>query len=278
VLIGGIEQAQSAPLGPRPTIDTVAYSVPIYTVGAEQPGIPVRLTKTSQPELSAAWKNVPIPPGARAAAGADGDLVIWQPSTDRMWEFWHAAKTAEGWHADWGGAMEHVSSNPGVYGTDAWTGAKPWWGVPASSLALVGGLVTFEDLRSGAVEHALAMSIPDVRAGVFASPARRTDGTSESPLSLPEGAHLRLNPTLDLASLHLPPLTLMLARAAQRYGIYVRDGSPNVSFYGQDPTPTGSNPYTGAGGYFEGKPPAETIASFPWGELEVLKMELHPST
>ena len=42
--------------------------------------------------------------------------------------------------------------------------------------------------------------------------------------SLPEGAHLRLNPNLNLAALHLPRLTLMIAEAAQRYGIFVRDG------------------------------------------------------
>ena len=94
------------------------------------------------------------------------------------------------------------------------------------------------------------MGIPNVRAGVYASPAQRDDGKSSDPLSLPEGARLRLNPKLDLAALHLPPLTLLIAQAAQRYGILVSDGSANVTFYAQDPTPTGGNPYTGPGGYF----------------------------
>ncbi len=171
--------------------------------------------------------------------------------------------------------MQNVSSDPGVYGPEAWPGATLWWGTSAASLSIAGGLITLEDLQRGQINHALAITIPDVRAGVYASPARRTDGTSTAPLSLPEGAHLRLDPTLDLAALHLSRLTLMIAEAAQRYGIIVRDTSANVAFYGQDPTPTGMNPYIGPQGYFEGQTPGQLLASFPWSHLQVLKMELH---
>ena len=43
-----------------------------------------------------------------------------------------------------------------------------------------------------------------------------------------------------------------MAEAAQRYGIVLRDKSSNITFYGQDPTPTGTNPYAGPTGYWEG--------------------------
>ncbi len=67
----------------------------------------------------------------------------------------------------------------------------------------------------------------------------------------------------------------MIADAAQRYGIVLRDTAGDVTFYGQDPTPTGSNPYVGNGGYFEGKYPSQILAAFPWGHLQLLRMELH---
>jgi hypothetical protein len=136
-------------------------------------------------------------------------------------------------------------------------------------------LISFEDLERGQINHALEMAIPNVRAGVYASPAQRSDGKIADPLSLPEGAHLRLNPSLNLETLHLPRLTLMIAEAAQRYGIFITDGAGNVTFYAQDPIPTGTEPYAGPGGYFEGKYPNELLASFPWSQLELLKMELH---
>jgi len=238
----------------------------------------VTLVNNVMASLQLAWNAVPLPANAQAAAGGDEQLVVWQPSRDRMWEFWRLEEVDEAWSASWGGAMREVSANSGVYGPEAWRGASSTWGASASSLPLVGGLITLEDLEKGTINHALAISVPNVRAGVYASPAQRTDGTSAEPSSLPEGAHLRLDPTLDLASLHLPPLTLMMAEAAQRYGIFVRDRASNLAFYAQDPTPTGSNPYLGVGGYFEGQSPSKLLASFPWGHLQLLKMELHATS
>jgi hypothetical protein len=269
-LIASEEQAKNGPW-----INTTEYSIPVYTVPAGQPTVSVKLGGASNAGLSAAWSAVPLPPTATPAAGTDGDLFIWQPSTDRLWEFWRLVHGAEGWQASWGGAMQNVLSSPGVYGPEAWPGAQSWWGVSASSLSLLGGLISLEDLELGQIDHALEMAIPGVRAGVYASPARRSDGKTANPLSLPEGAHLRLNPNLDLAALHLPRLTLMLAEAAQRYGILIVDGSSVAEFPAQDPTPTGTNPYAGPGGYFEGKYPNQLLASFPWNQLELLKMELH---
>ncbi len=258
-----------------PWINTTAYSVPIYTVGPAQPTVAVRLVHSEEATLAAAWRAVPLPANAKPAAGSERLLVVWQPSADRMWEFRGLKHTKRGWTATWGGAIQHVSSNRGAYGPEAWSGARPWWGADGSSFAIAGGLITFADLARGRIDHALVMAMPNVREAIYAAPAERTDGTSGSPLSMPEGAHLRLDPTLDLASLHLPPLTLMIARAAQRYGILVGASAPNVAFYAQDPGPTGADPYAGAAGYFGGKGPNQLLAAFPWQHLQLLKMTLH---
>jgi len=265
------EQAQRS----GPWINTKSYGVPILTVSADQPTVSVALDHAPDAALSSAWSAVPLPSLARASEGSDGYLVVWQPATDRMWEFWRLNRQSDGWHASWGGAIAHVSENPGVYGPEAWPGAKPWWGATASSLALAGGVMTIEELRRGQINHALAISVPNVRAGVFASPAQRTDGGSEDPAALPEGAHLRLDPHLNLASIEMPPIVRMIAVAAQRYGIVVRDFAGVVAFEGQDPTLTGSEPYAGPSGFFEGKYPSQLLGAFPWTHLQVLQMDLH---
>lgn len=258
-----------------PWINTSSYGVPIVTVPAGEPTVPVTLDHAPEPALSAAWSAVPLPASARPTSEGEGYLVLWQPSTDRMWEFWQLARDGEGWHASWGGAIRNVSESPGVYGPEAWPGAHPWWGATASSLALAGGVITLEQLRLGQIDHALALAVPDVRAGVFAAPAQRTDGSSTDPLALPEGAHLRLDPQLDLARLNLPPLTRMIAEAAQRYGIVVRDYASDVAFIAQAPAPTVENPYLGPHGIFEGRYPSQLLASFPWEHLQLLAMDLH---
>ena len=72
-----------------------------------------------------------MPRSARPSPG-DNDLAVWQPAHRRMWEFIELRHRRDGWHAEWGGAMQHVSTNPGVYGPEAWPGAEDWWGVTAT--------------------------------------------------------------------------------------------------------------------------------------------------
>jgi hypothetical protein len=260
-----------------PAIITSEYSVPIYTVPADQPAVEVQLESPYvAAALRGAWKAVPLPPAAEAARGRDRHLVVWQPSSDRLWEFWHLAGGPGAWRAGWGGAIESASTSSGAYGPEAWPGASPTWGASASSLSIAGGLITLRDLERGRIDHALAMSLRDVRAGTFFLPARRSDGESSDPLSLPEGAHLRLDPSLDLSTLHLPHLALMMAEAAQRYGIFVRDVAANVTFYAQDPVNVGRDPYRGRDGYFEGSYPQALLSSFPWANLELLAADAGP--
>ena len=102
----------------------------------------------------------------------------------------------------------------------------------------------------------LAIAIPNARARVFAFPAQRTDGTLDTSQAIPEGTTFRLDPKLDVQALHLPRVVEMMAEAAQRYGIIVRDITHNATgFYAEDPTPTGRNPYAGATGFYGGLKP-----------------------
>jgi hypothetical protein len=262
--------------GKRPWINTTDYSVPVYKVPADQATVRVKLeSRYPAPALQAAWRQVPLPPDAQPSEGTDGNLVVYQPATDRLWEFWRFSTEGGVPHAAWGGAIRDVSRSSGVYGPKAWPGAQPWWGSSASSLSIAGGLITFADLRAGHINHALALAIPRVRRGVFASPARRTDGTSTSATTLPEGAHLRLDPNLDLTTLGLSPLGLMIARAAKHYGIFVRDRAGVAHFFAQDPSSLNDNPYLGDDGYFEGASPGDLLENFPWDHLQVLPMKLH---
>jgi hypothetical protein len=265
--------------GIGPWISESEYSTPLYTVGPSQPRVRVKLDTGSwgDPLRGALADGVPIPANARQAKGSDGHMTIYQPSSDTLWEFWQASKQADGWHASWGGAMRNVSSSPGYYTSSAWPGLAPsdgWnWGSTASSLPVIGGTITIADLKSGHIDHALALDIPAPCASTFTWPAQRTDGTSKRPDCLPEGARLRLDPALNLSKLDLPPFTRMLAEAAQRYGMVVRDRTGHATgFYAEDPSPTGTEPYWGADGFYGGLKPWNFLPPFPWAHLRLLRM------
>jgi hypothetical protein len=270
-LVSEVQRETQAGIGPW--IATTTSSTPLYRVGRNQRRVRVKLDSPGTPgglALQKAFASVPIPKGAKPAAGQDRHMTVWQPSTDELWDFWQARQAPDGWHASWGGAIKHVSKSPGYYTATAWPGARRTWGATASSLPVIGGTMTIDELRRGSIRHALAIALPAPRAGVFSWPAQRTDGTGGTD-TLPEGARLRIDPTLDLSTLHLPRLTRMMAEAAQRYGLVVRDQThKGISFFAQDPQGQ-PNPY---GRLFAKETPLQLLAKFPWDRLQVLQMRL----
>jgi hypothetical protein len=276
VLVQGLaaEVAREEATGIGPWIRAGRRSTPLYRVPDGQERVRVRLVRgreSSRESLQRAFASVPIPAGARAADSPDRQLTFWQPGADKLWEFSGARRDADGWHARWGGAIRRVSKSSGYYTGAAWRGAKRDWGATASGLPVIGGTMLLDELKRGRIEHALTMNVPVARAGVFAWPAQRTDGVG-LPTTLPEGARLRLDPTLNLGELNLPKLTRMIARAAQRYGIVVRDQTGDaISFSGENPSHFRGNPYRK---YFRGRKPQELLANFPWDRLQVLQMHL----
>lgn len=269
------------------TINTTSWSVPVYPA---LPGAsPVKVTQVryepvptkppvnpTNPKLQEAWNSVPIPPGAVGANGTDKHCVVWQPSTDKLWEFYHLEKTTTGeFTAEWGGAINEVSTNPGAYDAGAYAPySQNSWGASACSISIAAGLITLDDLEKGKIDHALAIAVPTPRKTIYVAPAKRTDGGSSLTTSLPEGAHIRLDPKVNLDALEMPKLTRMLAEAAQKYGMIVRDSAGSVPFYAEDPTRLGVNPYIAGPKYFESRTPAQLLAFFPWKHCQLLSMNL----
>jgi hypothetical protein len=242
-----------------PWINTTAYSTPVYRVAPNQPTVRVTLDANST-ALQRALEAVPLPADARPADGSDQHLVVWQPATDTMWEFFGLRRVDGAWHTRWGGRMTGVSRSPGFF-----SGDQSNWGATATSLPLLGGLVTLDDLARGSIDHALAMGIPQAQRGSWAWPAQRTDGGYDTHIL--EGARFRLDPTVNVDQMALAPLVRMLAKAAQRYGILVRDQSGAIVFYGEDPSPTGTNPWAS---WFGTASRADLMRQFPWQYLQAL--------
>jgi hypothetical protein len=230
--------------------------------------------------LQAAFEAVPLPSNALPSKCTDASLVLWQPSTDRYWEFWKLSKAADGWHAQWGGASAHISTSPGYFGTSDWAGAQSYWGTSATSLTLASGLIKLDDLRRGEIDHALVLALPTTRKGQWSWPAQRTDGSGGDTAadSIPAGARFRLDPSLDISKLSLPPLTRLIAQAAQRYGLIVTDrtnwmvgigAESGVPYVG----PSAPDPYKA---YMGTKTANQILDAFPWSRLQLVKMSFNP--
>ncbi len=273
-----VMREEQADIGPWITV-----GANIYVVGPNQPTVPVLLADTTgqvRSALQTAFMAVPIPPGAQPGSDSDAELTVWQPSTDKLWEFFHMQLLSDGWNATWGGAMDNVAESPGYFNSGSWPGASTSWGATASSLPQSAGVITMADVDQGQIDHALAVNLPYPCQTIYSWPAQRTDGAGTSSNCIPEGAHLRLDPNLNIPALHLPKFVQMMAEAAQTYGIIVRDQTKwAIGFWIQNPASAAvSNPFYNSGGEpiasgpFQGKWPNQLISYFPWGSLHVLQM------
>jgi hypothetical protein len=248
-----VRQVQTA----GPWINTDQYTAPVYEPVPGTPAVPVRLDATDT-TLRDRLAAVPIPAGARPSKGTDGSMVVWSRSGDTAWELWRARLDTDGWHAAWGGRIDHASGSRGVFPAP--------YGVAASGLSLLGGMIRPADVLSGHIDHALAFCVPETTAGRFVPPATRTDGTVRGG-GIPEGTRFRLPADVDIAALGLPSMARKIAEAAQRYGILVNDHGGAVSFYGEDPASIGLDPWLT---FFGNRSPSQVLANFPWAELEVV--------
>lgn len=210
------------------------------------------------------FTGVPVPADAVPAAGSDAELTVYSPATDQLWEFWMASHRADGWHACWGGRIDHVSTSAGFF-----TGG---FGASASGLAVAGGMVSLADVRRGSIDHALALAVVDAAPWTSVSwPAQRSDGSRGSASLIAEGTRFRLDPSVNVDGLALTPLAKMIAKAAQRYGFIVTDKAGAVSVVTESgagvQARTGVNPWTA----IMGKTPSYLIMrNFPWDKLQAL--------
>jgi hypothetical protein len=270
------------------------YAPTIYTVPAGQPTVPVAMP--TNVNLQAAMQAVPIPAGAIAAPGTDGQMIIWQPSSDTMWEFWRAYRDASGWHANWGGRIQHVSTDPGHYrdipnvnsqcssNTQVKYCEQHNWGGPAARVPNLPGLMTLAQLQSGQVNHALVIGLPDDTSSTWSWPGQSTDGLGNS--IIPEGARIRIDPNLNLdawfASLKNPdgtprtiaPIDRIIARTMQTYGAVVVNTSNGVTFYTENWTPGGNDIFRSSGGLFGSMQPNQFMPDLPWENMQVLQTNM----
>jgi len=248
------------------------YSTSVYTVGARTPRVDVRWDNCQKKSYTPAglvgpggqFTQVPVPADAVPAAGTDGELTVYSPSTDQLWEFWQAKKVNGTWQACWGGRIDGVSTSPGYF--------DGGFGASASGMAVVGGTIGIKEAQAGSIDHALALAIPAPgNWNTFVWPAQRSDGYDKSAGAVPEGTRLRLDPSVNVDKLQLTPLAKMVARAAQKYGFVVTDKAGAVAVTAESPAAviaaTGSDPWKPL---MRGVPDYRVMENFPWSKLQVL--------
>jgi hypothetical protein len=119
--------------------------------------------------------------------------------------------TSGGWHAG-SGAVFRLGSN--AFRPAGWTSAD------AAGLPILPGLVRYDEVAAGHIDHALRFTVSRTRNG-YVSPARHAASRNASAALPPMGMRVRLKASFDLS--HYPAPARVILQALKTYGMIVAD-------------------------------------------------------
>jgi hypothetical protein len=192
-----------------------SYGIPYTVVGAHQPRVPIHFTAYGDQSDPGPY---PVPPGAPVeGAGAAGDrhVLVVQNGRCRLFELYDAQRSGAGWDAG-SGAVFNLRSN--ALRPAGWTSAD------AAGLPIFPLLVRYDEVKSGQIDHALRVTVPETQNG-YIHPATHEASSDSDPALPPMGLRLRLKASFDIS--HYTGAAHVILVALKRYGLIVADnGSP----------------------------------------------------
>jgi len=160
------------------------YSYPVYLADDATRDVPVKSRRPDWGNLHG--KTVPWNPSWRPAKGTDGQVIILDPKTGREWDLFQVR---------FDGATLVVGNGnlvDGDYRTKE-DGFPPSRGCGIPYLAM---LTRPQELRQGAIRHALSMPVKNPNSTLFIPPATKTDGGR---FGIPDGVPMGMRFALEVS-------------------------------------------------------------------------------
>ncbi len=253
------------------------WSPSVWYARQDTPNMTVPLVGSQSWAFPPGANVVPIPPEAKPAGNdvrlntgewRDGHMVIISYDRRYAWDFFGALKYPNGtWQTDT--VRRWDLNTDGVDQPYVGNGSARQAPVPLSH-----GLITYEEIQKGYIDHAIAFATHSAKAGspgVYPA-VTPNNGESTDPWAPWLGFRFQLDPSIDVNSLNLSPAGKVIARALQEYGmIFVENAGPgNNAIYAEDLT--GKSQSWGSWGSVFG-----SLAEIPLNRLRVV-MPIYPST
>jgi hypothetical protein len=208
--------AIGAGTGPHPDFGSGLYEgrpigIPFVSVPKTQPGVPVEFYYADESDPG----PYPIPDDAPIEGGicgaGDRHILIVQAETCRLYELFDATRQGDGWSAGSGAIFDlrsHALRQAG------WTSAD------AAGLPILPGLIRYEEVAAGVIEHALRFTAAQTREA-YVWPARHEAGSTDDPDVPPMGQRFRLRADFDISG--FSRVNRVILTALQTYGMILAD-------------------------------------------------------
>jgi hypothetical protein len=186
------------------------YGIPFNVVTSATPRSTVSFTWPAESDKV----GYPIPANPKiegAGAGGDRHLLMIDKTACRLWELYAADHSTGKWRAG-SGATWSLTSN--ALRPDGWTSAD------AAGLPIYPGLVRYDEVAAGQINHALRFTVPRTR-DHHIYPARHDAGAGTSSALPSMGMRLRLKASVNISS--YPYQVRVILNALKRYGMILAD-------------------------------------------------------
>ena len=147
------------------------YGIPFVVVPGTQPLVPITYGlygDESDPGPFPIPLDAPIEGGG---GGGDSHVLVLQQQTCQLYELFAARRTVIGWFADSGAHFDLVTGAPRPIG---WTSAD------AAGLPILPGLVRYDEVAAGHVDHAIRVTFSRTQMG-YIFPASHSASSSTDP-------------------------------------------------------------------------------------------------
>jgi hypothetical protein len=196
------------------------YGIPYAVVPGRQPNVPVQIGLNGYPDESD-FGPAPIPPHAPVEGGSDDHVLVVDRGGCDLYELFVAryqGGVRNRWQADGTAFFDLDRASPLRNGGEYITSAD------AAGLPIFAGLVRYDEVAAGAIDHALRITFEETRAA-FIHPATHYASDECDQFAPPMGMRLRLRAGYPTAG--LGPQAAVIVEALKRYGAFVADNGSN---------------------------------------------------
>ena len=206
----------------RPTIFYPYIGIPINYTNKLTTKHKVKFTYATESDNHA----YPIPFMAKIEGGflskGDRHIISFDTDTCLLYELFNAHRSLKGEWSAGSGAIFNLKTND--LRPTGWTSAD------AAGLPIYPGLVRFEELNTGSIDHALRFTT-HVTSKNYIWPARHFASKLNDTSLPPMGIRLRLKVTFDTSK--LSPQAKIIAKALQEYGMILADNGASLFITGE---------------------------------------------
>ena len=193
----------------HPDFDAVGDGIPYNIVNSSTPTYTVGFDYADESDPG----PYPIPSSPRIEAGSDAHLLAIDLGQCKLWELYDVRQSGSGWAAG-SGAVFDLRSN--ALRPEGWTSAD------AAGLPIFPGLVRYEEVLTGEIDHAIRFTAPHTCGYIYPARHLTADPCSNLP---PMGLRVRLKASVDISG--FGPHAQVVLTALKRYGMILADnGSP----------------------------------------------------